>query len=76
MIVRGLLRGMERTAAVQAAKEGDSVLDTIAYGANTEDQSLEDPVQTFLLRHGIQGKVQERKYFAACAKLLVFFFRW
>lgn len=73
LIVRGLLRGMERTAAVQAAKEGDSVLDTIAYGANTEDQSLEDPVQTFLLRHGIQGKVQERKYFAACAKLLVFF---
>lgn len=73
LTVRGILRGMERTAAVQAAREEDSVLDTIAYGANTEEESLENPVQTFLMRHGIQGKVQERKYLAVCAKLLVFF---
>ena len=72
LTVRGILRGMEGTAAVQAVREGDSVLDTIAYEANTEVQSSENPVQAFLLRHAIQGKVLERKYFAACAKLLIF----
>lgn len=72
LTVRGILRGMEGTAAVQAVREGDSVLDTIAYEANTEVQSSENPVQAFLLRHAIQGKVLERKYFSACAKLLIF----
>ena len=54
LTVRGILRGMEGTAAVQAVREGDSVLDTIAYEANTEVQSSENPVQAFLLRHAIQ----------------------
>ena len=72
LTVRGILRGMEGTAAVQAEKEGDSVLDTIAYEANTEGDSLESPVQAFLMRHGIQGKVQPWRYFAVCAELLVF----